>query len=62
MRRKASLYIKDILEAIARIEEFTEGMTFEDFAKDDKTSSAVIRKLGEFPGPVSLRKVRENWP
>ena len=45
MRRKSSLYIKDILEAISKIEEFTEGMSFEDFIKDDKTSSAVIRKL-----------------
>lgn len=45
MKRKSSLYIKDILEAISRIQEFTEGMNFEDFIKDDRTSSAVIRKL-----------------
>ncbi len=45
MKRKSSLYIKDILEAMARIEEFTQGMSYEDFIQDDKTSSAVVRKL-----------------
>ena len=45
MKRKSSLYIKDILEAMKKIEEFTQGMSFEDFIKDDKTSSAVVRKL-----------------
>jgi len=45
MKRKSSLYIKDILEAIERIDEFTQGMSFEDFIQDDKTSSAVVRKL-----------------
>jgi len=45
MKRKSSLYIKDILEAMKKIEEFTQGMSFEDFIRDDKTSSAVVRKL-----------------
>ena len=45
MKRKSSLYIKDILEAMEKIEEFTQGMSFENFTKDDKTSSAVVRKL-----------------
>lgn len=45
MKRKSSFYIKDILDAITKIEEFTEGMGFEDFVADEKTSSAVIRKI-----------------
>ncbi|HEW92275.1 MAG TPA: DUF86 domain-containing protein [Thermotogaceae bacterium] len=45
MKRKSSLYIKDLLEAMEKIEEFTQGMSFEDFIQDDKTSSAVVRKL-----------------
>lgn len=45
MKRKSSLYIKDILESMEKIEEFIQGMSFEDFTKDDKTSSAVIGKF-----------------
>jgi len=40
-----SLFIKDILEAIIKIEEFIGNMNFDEFIRDDKTSSAVIRKL-----------------
>ena len=45
MKRKISLYVKDILDAISQIEKFTEGMDYAKFQEDDKTSSAVIRKL-----------------
>ena len=45
MKRKSSLYIKDILDAITKIYEFIEGFTFNHFVEDDKTSSAVVRKL-----------------
>ncbi|MFN3996121.1 MAG: DUF86 domain-containing protein [bacterium] len=45
MKRKASLYIKDILDAITRIEEFVGDMNIDEFAQDDKTASAVVRKL-----------------
>ncbi|MGC9056310.1 MAG: DUF86 domain-containing protein [Candidatus Saccharicenans sp.] len=43
--RKASLYIKDIIAAIEKIDEFIGSMSFEEFARDDKTASAVVRKL-----------------
>jgi len=43
--RDSHLYLKDILAAIERIEEFVQGMDFETFKSDDKTTSAVIRKL-----------------
>ncbi len=45
-----------MLSAMESIERFIEGMTFEQFQQDDKTASAVVRKLevlGEaeiFPG------------
>lgn len=45
MRRDYSLYIKDILDCIDRIEEFIGDMNFDQFLEDDKTSSAVVRKL-----------------
>jgi uncharacterized protein with HEPN domain len=43
--RNATLYLLDILEAITAIEQFVAGMDFESFRRDDRTSSAVIRKL-----------------
>lgn len=45
MKRDHRLFIKDILDSISSINNFIEGMSFEDFVKDDKTSSAVVRKL-----------------
>ncbi|MCD6542142.1 MAG: DUF86 domain-containing protein [Thermoplasmata archaeon] len=45
MRRDYKLFIKDILDAIEKIEEFVAGMDFEEFKNDDKTVSAVVRKL-----------------
>ena len=43
--RDYKLYLKDILGAIESIEEFTTGMDFDTFQTNDKTLSAVIRKL-----------------
>jgi uncharacterized protein with HEPN domain len=43
--RDYSLYLSDILKAFEAIETFVEGQNIEDFKKDDKTSSAVIRKF-----------------
>ncbi len=58
MKRDTKLYVKDILDAILAIERFVEGMNFEQFKEDDKTSSAVIRKfeiIGEATGNVRFR-------
>lgn len=43
--RDCKLYLKDILEAMEAIEKFIEGVDFDKFQIDDKTSSAVVRKL-----------------
>ena len=45
MKRNHKLYLKDIIDSIKAIEEFIEGMSFEEFKDDDRTSSAVVRKL-----------------
>lgn len=45
MKREYYDYIKDILDSINEVEEFTEGMNFEKFSKDKKTINAVIRCL-----------------
>jgi uncharacterized protein with HEPN domain len=44
-KRNYEFYAKDIQESIYLIEQFIEGMDFNKFQVDDKTSSAVIRKL-----------------
>ena len=43
--REWRLRVEDILEAIARIERYVEGLTFEQFQADQKTVDAVIRNL-----------------
>lgn len=44
-KRESSDYIKDISEAISKIEQFTQGMEYHTFVKDEKTVFAVIRAL-----------------
>jgi uncharacterized protein with HEPN domain/predicted nucleotidyltransferase len=64
------LRIQDILETIAEIEDFTEGMTFESFATDKKTIKAVISNIsiiGEaarskhIPTDVQVRHPEIPW-
>ncbi len=62
--RDHRLYIKDILAAMESIEAFTEGMTLKAFQADDKTASAVMRKL-EIIGEAAKQvpdEVRAAYP
>jgi uncharacterized protein with HEPN domain len=43
--REWRLRLDDILEAIARIQRYVEGLTFEQFQADQKTVDAVVRNL-----------------
>jgi uncharacterized protein with HEPN domain len=64
MKRDYNFYIKDILQSIRQIESFVEGIQYEEFRKDDKTASAVIRKLeiiGEAAKQVPTR-IRQKHP
>ena len=45
MKREYKLFIEDIKESIIQIDEFVGDMAFKDFVRDEKTSSAVVRKL-----------------
>ena len=38
-------YLRDIQDSIGKVARFIEGMTFEQFAADEKTAYAVIRAL-----------------
>ena len=66
--RDRTLYLKDILRAIDSIDSFTAGMDYGEFVGDDKTISAVIRKLeiiGEavkqLPEDMLLRHPEIPW-
>ncbi|MCL0051747.1 DUF86 domain-containing protein [Thermodesulfovibrionales bacterium] len=62
--RNHKLYLKDIFEAMEAIEGFVEGMEFDDFKSDDKTSSAVIRKfeiIGEAAKNLSVT-IKQKYP
>jgi uncharacterized protein with HEPN domain len=65
--RDYKLYLTDILEAIHSIQNFVGEMDFEAFRADDKTVSAVIRKLeilGEASKgiPEDVRKIKPYLP
>jgi len=64
MKRKQSLYIIDIKNAVESIIDFTAGMTYEEFNNDDRTFSAVIRKIeiiGEAAKSVSS-EIKASYP
>ena len=52
-------YLTDICDALGKCMEFTEGMTFEQFKKDEKTAYAVIRAL-EIAGEAA-KNVPDEW-
>ncbi|PNR97851.1 hypothetical protein X927_10340 [Petrotoga mexicana DSM 14811] len=64
MKRDYTLFLKDIINAMSSIEEFVQGMSFEEFSKDDKTFSAVVRKF-EVIGEATKNipdSLREKYP
>ncbi len=64
MKRDYALFLKDVLDAIDSIEKFVEGITLDEFRRDDKTSSAVIRKfevIGEATKHVP-EQIRDEHP
>ena len=56
-------YVEDIIESIDSTMKFTEDMEYDEFMRDDKTTSAVIRKL-EVIGEASKKipeKVKSDY-
>ncbi len=67
-KRDVRLYLADIDESIAAIEEFTAGLDYETFAGDRKTYSATLREfivIGEaianIPDEVKSRAPSIEW-
>lgn len=57
-KREAQLYLDDIIQSIAHIEQYTAGLSFEDFSKDAKTIDAVVRNF-EIMGEAAARLPEE---
>ncbi|MEW6374725.1 MAG: DUF86 domain-containing protein [Thermodesulfobacteriota bacterium] len=63
MKRNHKLFVKDILDCLEKINEFIGSMDFEKFMEDDKTKSAVVRKL-EIIGEAAKnipRQIRQKY-
>ena len=64
MKRAAWLFVQDILEAIMHIESYVGTMTYEEFMKEEKTTSAVVWKIhviGEATKNVP-KTLRQKYP
>ena len=68
MKRDYKLYIKDILESIKQLREYTNGTSEEQFTKDKKLQDAVIRRIeiiGEairnIPGALKVKNKNIPW-
>ena len=57
-KREAKLLLEDIWEAIGKIEDYTQAMSFEQFIKDSKTVDAVIRNF-EIIGEATIQLPEE---
>ena len=67
-KREPFLLLEDIIESIQKIKIYTDGLSKEDFLKDDKTIDAVIRNfeiIGEaanrIPDDVRDKFQLVNW-
>lgn len=66
-KREISDYLSDISGFITKIEQFTKGLIYDEFVKDEKTVFAVIRAIeviGEASKNISLdfRKKHKDLP
>ena len=68
MPRECKAYLKDILEAIRKIEKYTEGQSFNDFREDELKQDGVVRNLeiiGEavknIPDEIKNKKSEVEW-
>jgi len=68
MSRDYRVFLDDILEAVGKIEEYTRGMSKEEFSRDSRTRDAVVRNLeiiGEavkqLPEEVRARQADVEW-
>ena len=64
MKRDPRLYLDDIFDAIEKIENYVEGLSFEEFSEDSKTVDAIVRNF-EIIGEATKRipsETKEKYP
>jgi len=64
MMKEDTVYLRHILDAISRIEEYTEGVDYEDFMDDNLVQAGVMREI-EIIGEATKRlsqEFREKYP
>ncbi len=64
MKRDSRLYLDDIFDAVEKIQNYVEGLTFEQFSEDSKTVDAIVRNfeiIGEATKRVPL-ETKEEYP
>ena len=45
MKRDSRQYLDDIFDAIEKIENYVEGLSFEEFSTDSKTVDAIVKNF-----------------
>jgi uncharacterized protein with HEPN domain len=67
-KRPASLLLFDIMESIAKIENYTRDITFEQLVQDERTKDAILRNIqiiGEaakhIPDPLASTSPDIDW-
>jgi Uncharacterized conserved protein len=67
-RKDWRLYLLDMLECIKRIENYVEGLSYEQFLMDDKTKDAVVRNIEiieeasrNIPKEIQTRYIHIPW-
>jgi len=64
MKRKPKVYLNDILEALQKIKNYTEGLNFDKFSEDPKTIDATIRNfevIGEATKKIP-KEIKKKYP
>lgn len=64
MMKADTVYLRHILDSIARIEKYTEGVDYEDFMDDDLVQAGVMREI-EIIGEATKRlsqQFRNKYP